>query len=413
MVVALVIAAAIALSAPVQTASEALSRDEPAPTVVSLEDALRRAQARAPSLDAARERLRAAADALSALSRSPNPVIELRGENFGPSSRTLPRDLFATISQPIELGGKRTARRQLLAATGVVMESDLDGVQQALALDVVTSYLESLRWRQASEILAAQLQSVSVLVGVLGERVREGVAAERDLRRFETEHARIETQLARAEAESTLALARLSAVVGERLDASRLLTPDLPSVASAAKAETTLARRPDVRAAASRVTRATAAAAVERARGVPDLTVTSGYKRTAGFDSGVAAITMPIPIFDRNRSAIVTTAAEVRAARLELDIVRRRAQAEAEARADVASRLSALASRVADDLIVPADVVRTAARSAFLEGRGDVLQLVDAERAYADAAREAGELQLDALLAAIQSRLSSGAPPLP
>ena len=61
----------------------------------------------------------------------------------------------------------------------------------------------------------------------------------------------------------------------------------------------------------------------------------------------------------------------------------------------------------------PASIVRTAARAAFVEGRGDVLQLVDAERVFGEAAREALEIRLDALHAAIQARIALGETPLP
>jgi outer membrane protein TolC len=85
-----------------------------------------------------------------------------------------------------------------------------------------------------------------------------------------------------------------------------------------------------------------------------------------------------------------------------------RAMADAQVVFDAAATLGALAARVDDDLLKPAELVRTAARSAFREGATDILVLVDAERVYVDARREAVQLKLDAIAAAIEARLLLG-----
>jgi hypothetical protein len=98
----------------------------------------------------------------------------------------------------------------------------------------------------------------------------------------------------------------------------------------------------------------------------------------------------------------------VGAARLELALMRQRALADAQARRTAAQELVAHALRSDADLVAPAAVVRTAARASYVEGRGDVLQLVDAERVYGEATREALELRLDATLALIHATLALG-----
>jgi len=75
---------------------------------------------------------------------------------------------------------------------------------------------------------------------------------------------------------------------------------------------------------------------------------------------------------------------------------------------DAARVLGERATHVDADLLTPADTVRTAARSAFREGATDILMLVDAERVYVDARREAVQLKLDAIAAALEARLLLG-----
>jgi outer membrane protein TolC len=93
--------------------------------------------------------------------------------------------------------------------------------------------------------------------------------------------------------------------------------------------------------------------------------------------------------------------------------VRQQALADVQDRWAAALQLAAQASRAEADLIGPAAVVRTAARAAFVEGRGDALQLVDAERVFGEALRDAVELRLDATVAVIHARLAIGETPLP
>ncbi len=399
-------------STPASAQREAVPGPESA---VWLPDALRLARERAPLLHAALDRQRAAIGARSAVPRIPNPFVELRGENFGSHpSASLTHDVFATLSQPIELGGKRSARTAHADALVSIADADVLASDWHLAFEVAGLYVESLRGRELLATLTEHEARLADLVGVLSLRVREGVSAEADLRKFETEHQRLRRESTRTGIAAQSSLIRLSATLGLtlRLDQLRpvpLPTAALPSTADRAQIE----KRPDVIAAQARVARAEAALRIERARRVPDVTVTGGYKRTSGFDTGVAGVTLPISLFDRNRAAVALASGEVSAARSELERTRQMAQAEVEAQLAAAARLAEQAASVSRDLLEPASIVREAARASYVEGRGDALQLVDAERVFAEASREVIELRLDALLAYIHARLSLGETPLP
>ena len=386
------------------------------PSVITLQDALAKARGRSALVAAARERARAAGIARTVVTRAPNPFVELRGENLGavPTTR-LPRDIFATVSQPIELGGKRGTRQATAAAASDLAIAEVSGAEWALAYDITELYIDAVRARDVRATLMEQRRGVGEIVDLLAQRVREGLTAEADLRKFETEHTRLASQIARASVALQSAILRLSALIGENLRPEHLAAPMVPQPRSPqlTLTETDISNRADVRTALFRLQRAEALATLERARGVPDVTVTAGYKRTSGFDSGLAAVTFPIGIFDRNQVAVAQAAGEVGAARLELQSVRRRALADAQARWAAAQQLAAQALESDAGLVAPARVVRTAARSAYVEGRGDVLQLVDAERVYGEASREALELRLDAILAIIHARLALGETPLP
>jgi cobalt-zinc-cadmium efflux system outer membrane protein len=382
---------------------------------VSLSDALQQARLRAPLVRAALERRQAAVTARSEVPRLPNPFAELRGENFGSHpSAVLTHDVFATVSQPIELGGKRSAR--VATADALISQADADVLasEWTLTYEIAGMYLEALRGRELLATLTEQQSRLADLVGVLSQRVREGLSAEADLRKFETEHQRLVRESTRTDVAGRTALIRLSAALGQTLRADQLQPMPFPSDILPARASAVdVMKRPDVIAARARVARAEALLAMESARRVPDVTVTAGYKRTSGFDTGVAAVTMPINLFDRNRAAVSLAAGEVSAARSDLERTQQAGLADAQSAVAAAARLADQAASASRDLLDPASIVREAARAAYVEGRGDVLQLVDAERVFAEASREVIDLRIDALLALIHARLSLGEAPLP
>ena len=178
-----------------------------------------------------------------------------------------------------------------------------------------------------------------------------------------------------------------------------MCSSDLTAVASA------VATHPEVAAARARVERAQRARALEQARRLPDPFITTGYKRTAGFNAAEAGVTMSIPLFDRNGVAIARAAGEESAAAADRAAIERRLTAEITALLDASRTLSARALRVSQELLEPATGVRNAALATFREGTADVLKLIDAERVFADVRRAALELRLEALNTTLEAQI--------
>jgi cobalt-zinc-cadmium efflux system outer membrane protein len=153
--------------------------------------------------------------------------------------------------------------------------------------------------------------------------------------------------------------------------------------------------------------------ALEEARRLPDPSANGGLKRTVGVNTAQFTVSMPLPLFNRNNLARIVAAGEVRAAEFALAAAERRARGEIAAAQDAAVRLSTRARDVRATLVDPARGAREAARAAFGAGALDVMRLVDAERVATEAALVATDLEVDAVVAAIESRLAAGEGPLP
>ena len=237
------------------------------------------------------------------------------------------------------------------------------------------------------------------------------MTAEADLRKLETERARVDTDAALSHITAGRELATLAARVGwipvPSLDALERPRVGLPAIADAdAVIAAAIERRPDVRLATARLEATRQNLRFEQARRVPDLNITGGFKRTAGYDTGLVALMLPIPLFDKNQVNVALAQGNVTAAQFEVEQVRRIATAEARATIQAASELLQRSGDAATRLVVPATIVRDAARAAFTSGAGDLLRLVDAERVYADARLAVNDLTINAVLATIEARLA-------
>jgi cobalt-zinc-cadmium efflux system outer membrane protein len=399
-------------------ASLAASAAAQAPPPLTLAQAVAQARASSPLRGSAERLAEGTATAARLAGRLLNPVVDVRGENWTPGSAAqLPLDVFAVVSQQVELGGKRPARMGLAAADRDVAGRSLSSVDRMVALRTIQLYVQALRARGLLDTLTANHEGLTTLTTTMRRRVEEGRSSESDLLRFATESARMDIDMARARLELGRSLNALTFVIGATgpITADRLIEP--APVAPPRPAPDTLAQQaakhPDAQLAKAHWERARQSAALERARGVPDAIVSAGYKRTGGFNSLVAGVALAVPIFDRNRSAAARASGEEHAAAAEHDAVVRRLTADTAALLETAQALADRSTRAVSDLLEPAAVVRSAALAAFREGATDVLRLIDAERVYGDVRRTALELRLEALVAALEARFAIGEETIP
>ncbi len=384
---------------------------------LTLARALAIAAERSPRVAAAAARAQGAEGAAETAGRPSNPALELRTENWLPHGGGPLPDHFAVLSMPLPLSRRLGVARSLAASEATVASEDERHVRQRVAVDVAERFVSVLATRGLVAALQEQRAGLEEARRILHRRVLEGVVPGSDVAKVEAELGRLDLTTARAQLALHAEATRLGLALGttDQISPATLVEPQPPRLPEAALDDAladALGRRADVAAARAQLLRAQQALALERARGIPDVVVAGGWKRTERSHTGVVGLSIPLPLSDRNESAIARATGEVEAAAREVAAV------EAAARAEIASSLRearALIGRVggADAMLVdPAEVVRRAARAALREGSGDVLRLVDAERVATEARREALELRLAAVLAAVRARVALGEEPI-
>lgn len=407
------------LAAWLLTAVPAVAQEAPAPEPITLAEVLASGRDASPRIAAARSREQAAAAAAGVAGRWVNPAVEVRSENWGadvPGGLRL--DSFATVTQRLELGGKRGARRGLAQAAVEVARAGAFATTQTIEGEIAGRFLEAVRLRDRAAILTAQRDALAELVRILERRVAEGFAPDAERARLAAEHTTVAIAAVRAEAAADRAFLELRALAALPADATAtaLVRPEpvpVPTGDPGEIAARAAAARPDVRAAAARLETAERALRLENSLRIPDLTVNTGLKRTLDTNTGVLALGVSLPLFERNQVATALARGEVRAAELERDFITRTAEADAAAALLGARRLTETAAESALRLVEPATIARTAMRSAFELGAADPLRVVDAERAFAEARLLENDIQMEAVAAAVAARLALGEGPLP
>ena len=359
---------------------------EPAPPFADL---LSRSLSTAPRLAEARAEV-ARAEGLARQARAyPNPTVGVQVENFsgsGPYQGVGMAESTASVQQPLELGGKRATRIAAGRAEVEAARARARSLEAGFAFDLAAAYAEAeatqRRLQLAEEVLSLADDDARIATALVN------AGKEADLRRLQ---ARAAVQAARAAVDEartarTTAFANLTALAGEPAPITSIQTSlldrpaPLAAVAPAATATPAYLAAEAEREAAARRLRA------EGRRAIPDVTVSVGVRRFEADRSTalIAGVSVPFPIFDRNRGNIDAARAEVSAADARLNAAR--LEAEGALRAS-AARVTAAESRIAaaQEGETTAQEAYRLARLGYEAGRLPLVELVNARRALAEA----------------------------
>ncbi|CRI56528.1 TolC family protein [Pseudomonas sp. CCOS 191] len=331
----------------------------------------------------------------------PNPELSWEVEDTRRDTSTT----TVTLSQALELGGKRGARIEVAEAGQAVARLELERQRNSLRADVIQAFHAALRAQTALE-LAQQSQALTERgLRVVEGRVRAGQSSPVEATRAQVQLAQAEAAVRRARTERTVANQALARLTGsaearfDRLDASSL------SPGPAPKAERLLAtveQTAEWRLAAAQIERGDASLGSEKAQRIPNLTVSLGsqYSREERERVNVVGLSMPLPLFDRNQGNVLAAARRADQARDLRNAVELRLRSET--RSALEQWGTAMGEVQAyDRTILPAaqQAVDTATRG-FEMGKFAFLDVLDAQRTLI----EARGLYLDALAQATDAR---------
>ena len=295
------------------------------------------------------------------------------------------------------LSGKRGLRVDAADAALAAAHGSRDDVRRTLRQQLRQAMLDGAL-AEAQAGVARDLAGSAEHTRALNEtRYRAGAISEAELSRAEV--AALGAQQAVDLALQAVLSARLqiafllgSAEPDFTVDAG-LLAEDLPA-ASAASLGEALGARPDVAAATREVERAEAQAALARRQRIPDVSLSVQYQQQGSGPNAIQPPTwtfgaqLPLPIFDQQQGPIARADADVAGRRAALAKVRAQVALDVHAAEAALRTARALVERMQGRLMERATRAHDLSQVQYEKGAASLLELLDAQRTWAQTRNE-------------------------
>jgi cobalt-zinc-cadmium efflux system outer membrane protein len=411
----------------------AAAQTDAIPARLSLADAVRLADQRNPTLDATRQQVLIADADTAAAKRWPNPLASV--ESAGYNGQSTPygfwnrQELTIQVEQEFELGDRRRLRGEAAGAAAAATRAAVDNRVRQLRIEVQRVYFQLVLARLDAEQARAALVEIDQVIAVSRSRYKQGEVSGGELRRLEVERLKFSEDALQAELATRNARSAILALLGApRLDQPLEPTDTLaagggrtegvvapsppesgPALNAAALTAQALAARADITAARQDQARAQAEVGLQKALGTPNLSVTGGYRRDFGANGLVFGVAIPIPLLDRNASGIARAEAGQRLAGSLLKEREVAASLDVQQAFDLVDISRERVSSIERDYLQKAREARDAALAAYRAGESDLLDYLDAQRAYRDVQRAYNRALFDHRLSLLQLDAAVGA----
>ncbi len=356
-------------------------------SVLTLDDALQLVAAENPTLRALVFQKQAALGQLEQAGLWPNPEFSTEIEEVGWDAPGLKEsEITVTLSQELELFGKRSARKQ-------VARAEIDATSLRTKLSAFDLYLETKRrfyflayTQKQLDLSLTSVELAKSIVENITYRIGKGAALESELLLAKLEAQQTQLQLEESRQEVAAAQVSLAALwrgttsdITVSINSEPQLSSVLDKIASlSTKVDSTrnvlqLYRQ-------SEILRAEHSLAAAQAR--PSLIVSGGYKRIEANNSNsfVLGVSLPLPFFNRNQGSIQSIKARLRS--LDYELQRSRLESDARIQEGIINlRRSIQRHTTLDSLLLPtATEAYHTLQSAYKTGRIPYTQLLEAER---------------------------------
>lgn len=330
----------------------------------------------------------------------PNP--ELRMERVSADRpRSESDETSFLLSQEFQLGGRRAMQRRAAELGIAAAVADTAAERQRVRLEVLQRYYALVAAEREAGARRARLAALDELARVAARRAESGDLSGYESRRIQQSSALARSHLEEAAARQLAARQRLAGVIG--IEGDRVAIPgdvDLLPLPGSLKAAPPA--NAELAALEARRSAATAAAAAAGRPALP-VTVGIGQRRIEGAGSSddalVLELALPLPLFDRNQASRMRADAESRRAENRYRMRLRDIEASVEAARTEAGLLTAAALRLRDEVVPQAEALTAIAGASFAEGEIDLTALLAALDAEMDAVNRSLDLQHRARMA--------------
>lgn len=362
----------------------------PIPSSLTLNEAVQRIRQNHPLLIVAKQRTAMFEGELIEADLRPNPTLTISGENFpldppeGSFGFRRTIDWFAYFSQTLERGNKRELRRANAERAVDIAKVEAEALERQLVYEVKIAYQHAAVAREKIEFLRENINQLSQLVKLNEVRVNAGYTAEGDLIKTRLEAQRIEYTARKTMIEYDRAKISLLKAMGEisfevDFDLAERLEFKTVSMNAVALQEAAL-RRSNIKIIEARLEKAQAGLRLQQALAKPDITASLGYKRNGVDNALYAAVSIPLPLYNKNQGNISRANSEVAMIESELRFERAIVLAELTAARRTVEANEKQIEALRSEFLKNADESQQVSLAAYREGATDLLHLIDAQR---------------------------------
>ena len=291
------------------------------------------------------------------------------------------------MSYLLERGKKRQHRLQAAKDATAVTRSQVADNERTLTFQVAQLFINVQLAQSTLDLARADLESFEKTVDISEKQYKAGGASENDFLKIKLQLLQFQQDLEQAELAKAQALSDLRQLLGyESVPADYAVGGEFdyqPLQVSLADLQTkALENRPDLRAAVQGVTAAGSQYELAKADGKVDVTASANYSHVNGISAATFAVSVPLPIFNRNQGEIARTRYAITQAE------QQQAAARGQALTDVRDAYEALESsdRVArffrSGYLDVSQKNRDISEYSYRRGAASLLDFLDAERSY-------------------------------
>ena len=292
-----------------------------------------------------------------------------------------------SVSQLVELGGKRGRRIDVARNELRLTELELDAALRALRHDVRAAYFGVLLARDNVDLGRDVLAQAKELADIAQARYDAGDIAQFEVFQVNLGVSRVTNELARLENLELVARSTLNQLLNRvpdaPLDLRDTLSLKIATVSTPDLIQQALTQNVELKSAEQQIATEQSRLRLARAQRVPDLTLEPGVE---ALDSAFThpgfkmQVTVPVPIFNRQRGEIEKSSAMLDQLRAERDAARQRISAEI---GRAALNLESARKQVEfyeTKLLPDAERVRQMAVESYQAGQTGLLSVIDATR---------------------------------
>ncbi len=407
------------------TATAVYGQDLVIPARLSLEEALRLTTERNPNLAAARNSVEVAEAGRVGAQLRPNGALTFESGSYPLFESPRPsffgnQEMTLRFDQEIELSGRRRLRTQTADADVLTAEASFDDQRRRLEFEVRRAYFAVVLAKADVDVSQAALEEIDRVIGLNRARYEQGEISGGELRRVQVERLKFVDdlfagQLALKNARSALLALFNAPNLSVEFDVSEPLSIAAPSAGAppvtldpVSLRTQALSMRPDLLAAQRAVQRADTETSLQRALHTPNITVGGGYRRDFGSDGVVFGVTVPLAFSNRNQGGIARAEAERRQAANVAAATAVSVSLDVQQAINAVDISRARVQYIEGEYLTPARESRDIVLAAYRLGTADLIDFLDAQRAFRDTARTYNRALYDQRISLFQLSAATG-----